>query len=106
VRRVLRPGGVFCYADNMNPGDDELRSSLLERLGGRILRRRNITREVIAAGRRWRDESADFMAQMIDPRLDNERLVAQFGASLNAAPDAYENGSLIYASWQVAFGEP
>jgi O-methyltransferase len=104
VRRVLRPGGIFCYADNMKPGDDEVRSALLERLGGRIVRRRNITAEVIAAGRRWRDDSAGFMAQMIDPRLGNERFVTQFGALLDAVPRVYEDGSLIYASWQVSFG--
>jgi ubiquinone/menaquinone biosynthesis C-methylase UbiE len=103
VRRVLRPGGVFCYTDNMKAGDDDPRTALLERLGGRILRRRNITHEVIAAGLRWRAESANFMSQMIDPNLNNESLVTQFTASLNGVPDIYEDGTLIYVSWQVQF---
>lgn len=103
VRRVLRAGGVFCYTDNLNPGDDETRTALLERAGGRVLRRRNITREVALASSRWALESGAFMQQMIDADLGNEAFVTMFGAMLAHVHQIYDSGLRIYVSWQIAF---
>lgn len=47
--RVLRPGGMFLYADCMAPGADDRISNLLERVGFEIQKARDIRRNVAAA---------------------------------------------------------
>jgi len=104
VRRVLKPGGVFCYTDNMDPRLDNRHDELLRAAGGTITAKRDITLEVAEGARRWqRLIGPDFMNEMINEDGSNAAFVADLAGKLLTVDRVYQSGALVYHSWRVRF---
>ena len=93
VRRVLKPGGLFLYADLHEAGDQPRR--MLELEGFEVLRHENITSQVLAA----LDQDDDRKRQLID-KLVPGFLLASFRdfAALRGSKiyNSFQAGALIY----------
>ncbi len=104
VRRVLRPGGVFCYTDNMEPRADNRHDQLLQAAGGIITAQRDITRQVAEGSSRWqRLVGSDFMNEMVDENGSNAAFIADLTGKLMVVDRMYQSRAMVYRSWRVRF---
>jgi len=101
VRRVLRPGGVFCYTDNLSAGAVEERTSQLREYG-EVRRAQTITAEVVQALDLGRSSFLTLMRDMTRGDASNARFIEQFSDSLLRCRAHYTGGEWDYAIWQVA----
>jgi O-methyltransferase len=103
VRRVLRPGGVFCYADAL-PRE---KFKILEQLGdgGEIQRLEDITAGVLRATLLNAPRFEQLMTQMIREDAGNELLIRQMIeaiSSLGARRQELRKKGMTYWLFQVA----
>jgi SAM-dependent methyltransferase len=103
VARVLRPGGVFCYADNMHPDQAAEADRLLAGMGATVMWSRDITREV-SRGIELNDELlAEVRASLLNEEIGNEAYVNEFVGHLRASQSPYSGGQRVYNSSQIRF---
>jgi O-methyltransferase len=103
VRRVLRPGGVFCYTDVFGDLEEPARARRrLEALGFVVERQDDITGRVargLTAG------YADFerlLRGMVSEQRDNGELVESMLDSIKRIPEeAYASGKAVYVAWRL-----
>lgn len=100
VRRVLRPGGVFCYTDNLAAGRVEARTDRLRSYGD-VRWMRIITAEVVEALQQCREPFLALVKDMTREAGDNAPFVEQFARSILQCRNSYTAGALDYAIWQV-----
>jgi O-methyltransferase len=76
VARLLKPVGLFCYADIFNPNEFEnVKHTLSQIKEFRLLKLIDITPEVIRAIDRNRERLTGILTAAIDPRLGNEAII-------------------------------
>lgn len=103
VARVLRPGGVFCYADNMHPTQAAEAQRLLAQMGVTVLWSRDITREV-SRGIELNDALLDQVrVLLLNDQIGNEAYVNEFIGHLRASESPYSGGQRVYHSSQIRF---
>jgi fatty-acid O-methyltransferase len=100
VRRVLRPGGVFCYTDNLPGGQVDARAEQL-RAYGDVRRVRRITPEVIEALAQCREPFMALVSEMARDAGDNGPYVERFASDILQCRNNYIAGAWDYAIWQV-----
>ncbi len=100
VRRVLRPGGVFCYTDNLKAGRVEARTDQLRPYGD-VRWVRIITAEVAEALQQCREPFLALVKDMTREAGDNGPFVEQFARSILQCRNNYTAGAWDYAIWQV-----
>ena len=103
VRRVLRPGGVFCYTDNLPAGEVEARTEQL-RPYGHVRWVRTITAEVAEALQQCREPVMALVQEMNKGAGDNAPFVEQFARSILQCRNNYVAGAWDYAIWQMVLG--
>jgi len=100
VRRVLKPGGVFCYTDNLPPGGTEPRAERL-RPYGHVRWTRRITAEVAEALRQSREPFMALVDQMAKDAGPDGPYLEQFASSILQCRNNYVAGAWDYAIWQM-----
>jgi fatty-acid O-methyltransferase len=100
VRRVLKPGGVFCYTDNLPAGDTEARAARL-RPYGHVRWTRRITAEVVEALHQSREPFMALVNQMAKDAGPDGPYLEQFAASILQCRNNYVAGAWDYAIWQM-----
>lgn len=100
VRRVLRPGGVFCYTDNLQAGQVEQRTAHVRSYGD-VRWTRLITAEVIEALDRCREPFLDLVKDMIKDDSERGPHVEQFARAILQCRNNYVAGAWDYAIWQM-----
>jgi O-methyltransferase len=100
VRRVLRPGGFFCYTDNLKAGQVGARTSQLQRYGD-VRWVRTITAEVIEALQECREPFMALVKEIAADAGDNGPYVEQFARSILQCRNNYVVGTWDYAIWQM-----
>jgi fatty-acid O-methyltransferase len=100
VRRVLRPGGSFCYTDNLAAGAVEARTKTL-RAYGDVRRARTITAEVTEAMAQWREPFMALIDQIATDAGDHGAFVKQFASNMLQCRNNYVAGAWDYAIWRV-----
>ncbi len=100
VRRVLRPGGVFCYTDNLNAGEVAARADHL-RSYGEVRWVRTITPEVIEALDRCREPFLALVKQMSRDAGDGGPFLERFASDILQCRNNYAVGAWDYAIWQM-----
>jgi len=100
VRRVLRPGGVFCYTDNLKAGGVDARAEQL-RPYGEVRSVRTITAEVSEALQQCREPYLALVEDMTRDASDNGPFVERFARSLLQCRNNYVAGAWDYGVWQM-----
>jgi SAM-dependent methyltransferase len=100
VRRVLRPGGSFCYTDNLPGGTVDDRTTQL-RAYGDVRRVRTITAEVIEALTQCREPFMALVDQMVRDAGDHGAYVKRFASDILQCRNNYVAGAWDYAIWHV-----
>lgn len=98
VRRVLRPGGHFLYADFRGRADVETWRSALRSSGLTVLREIDITSNIIAALERDNDRKLDLIHGLI-PRVLQPSFLDFAAVRGSAVFEAFRNGQLVYMSF-------
>jgi SAM-dependent methyltransferase len=100
VRRVLRPGGWFCYTDNLPGGQVEARTQQLRPYGD-VRRVRRITPGVIEALAQCREPFMALVHEMAQAAGDDGPFVQQFASDILQCRNNYVAGAWDYAIWQM-----
>jgi SAM-dependent methyltransferase len=100
VRRVLRPGGSFCYTDNLPAGDVEKRTAQL-RAYGDVRRVRTITAEVSEALVQCREPFMALVDEIARDAGDHGPYVKRFASDILQCRNNYVAGAWDYAIWHV-----
>jgi fatty-acid O-methyltransferase len=101
VRRVLRPGGLFCYTDNLKAGQVGARTNRLRSYGD-VRWVRIITAEVSEALHQCREPFMALVKEIATDAGDNGPYVEQFARSILQCRDRYYvSGLCDYAIWQM-----
>jgi len=98
VRRVLRPGGHFLYADFRGRADVEKWRHALRRSGLTVLRETDITPNIIAALERDNDRKLDLIRRLI-PRVLQPSFLDFAAVRGSAVFEAFRAGQLVYMSF-------
>ena len=98
VRRVLRPGGHFLYADFRGREDVEAWRDALRNSGLTVLRENDITSNIIAALERDNDRKLDLIHRLI-PRLLKPSFLDFAAVRGSAIFEAFRTGQLVYMSF-------
>ncbi len=95
IRRVLRPGGYFLFADFRTPAEYTRLNAQLLQAGLEIIQTEDITPQVLRA-MEIDDQAKRHLIQQLVPRL-LQRLVAQFaGVKGSGIFERFQTGELIY----------
>jgi SAM-dependent methyltransferase len=98
VRRVLRPGGHFLYADFRDSANLELWRATLRASGLLLVKETDITSNVLAALERDNDRKVDSIRRLIPALL--RRSFFDFAAVRGSALfEGFQSGRLIYTSF-------
>jgi ubiquinone/menaquinone biosynthesis C-methylase UbiE len=100
VRRVLRPGGLFCYTDNLDAGHVEARRRKLQSYGN-VRWERTITAEVAEALRQCRGPLLELAREMAHKAGADAAFVEQFTSAYFQCREKYVSGAWDYAIWQM-----
>ena len=98
VRRVLRPGGHFLYADFRGTGEVEAWRSALRNSGMTVIRETDITSNVLAALDRDHDRKAELIRRLI-PRFLQPSFVDFAALRGSAIYTAFQSRKLHYWSF-------
>jgi len=100
VRRVLRPGGVFCLTDNLPAGQIDARAERL-RCFGHVRWVRKITAEVAEALRLAEAPVLALVAEIVSEAGPNGPYVEQFARAVLQCRNNYVAGAWDYGIWQM-----
>lgn len=100
VRRVLRPGGSFCYTDNLPGGAVAERTTQL-RAYGDVRRVRTITAEVIEALTQCREPFLALVDEIARDAGEHGAFVKRFASDILQCRNNYVAGAWDYAIWHV-----
>ena len=100
VRRVLRPGGVFCYTDNLAAGQVEARTNRLRRYGT-VRWVRTITAEVAESLQQCREPMLALVQEIVSDAGGNGPFLERYAQSILQCRNNYVAGAWDYAIWQM-----
>lgn len=103
VHRVLKPGGFFCYTDNLRrfPGKWRVEGQL-KRAGFRVLSYEDITQNVIHGIMRSSSSLHELLTSMVDPKLGNEQTLQSIYFSVtHRNTQLYLLGLQSYRLWRL-----
>ena len=101
VHRVLRPGGVFLFADMMDPSESGSIRDQLAGSGFQLIQETNITRNVAHA----LDKDTQRRETLIEQKIPGflKKSFAQFaGTKGTERYDSFSNGKFVYMSYMLA----
>jgi len=102
VKRVLRPGGLFIYADAVSAQDSRLRFEQISGSGMTVIEFEDITAPVTAALVENKAEMTKFFLSLQDSQRANRRLLEDLVDTLGRrAPLNYTNGQVSYLCWRL-----
>ena len=105
VRRVLKPGGIFCYADLLSPQTFHFATSYLSQMG-EMRDIQDITDRVFRALELNTAHAESLLASMVDHDVENEPYIEKFIECINSSPkrrDKLRKSGVMYGSCQVLF---
>lgn len=100
VRRVLRPGGVFCLTDNLKKGQIDARTEQLRPYGD-VRWVRTITAEVAEALQLAREPVLELVADMVRKAGPEGAAMERFARAILQCRNNYVGGAWDYAVWQM-----
>lgn len=100
VRRVLRPGGVFCLTDNLKAGQVDARTEQLRPYGD-VRWVRTITAEVAEALQQAREPVLELVADMVQKAGPEGAHMERFARAILQCRNNYVAGAWDYAVWQM-----
>ena len=98
VRRVLRPGGHFLYADFRGREDVESWRAGLKNSGMTVLREMDITRNIVAALEKDNDRKLALIRRLV-PRFLQPSFLDFAAVRGSAVFEAFRTGKLVYMSF-------
>jgi ubiquinone/menaquinone biosynthesis C-methylase UbiE len=98
VTKVLRPGGYFLFTDFRKPHKVEELESLFSATGLEVLKKRDITSNVIKALDEDHDRRMKIISQNV-PKLFLKQFREFAGAKNSLVYKRFENGELLYLSY-------
>lgn len=104
VRRVLRPGGYFLFADLRDIDRVEMLHDQLSRSGMTLVRRSDITRHVIEAMRRDSDRKMELIAESVS-RIFLKPFREFAGIRGSAIYEGLSSGEVVYQSFVLQRSE-
>jgi len=100
--RVLRPGGIFLYTDNVFQDRVDSHRRTVENSGFQVVDYQDISKNVTIAMEANHDALEEYYRSMIDPELQNEEFVSKLIKGLNVKVlNMYRNGDAIYGYWRL-----